>query len=310
MVQKKTRKTPRSEVLLAYARRYIELGFAIHPCCPVDHSCNSPGKVPYDPVEQIHKTGWQNHAIPTVKEAQGWIDYDSSINLGFLCGSPSRVICIDIDSPEAWQIYQETFKPEVTWEFATGNGVRFIYGMPLDMESFTSLNLDIEGGFRIEILGDGKQTVAPPSEHPNGKVYEWKRESSPEVIDLVPAPSWLVDLRPMSSADEDIDWSMDAAEDILEGGRNVGIARLAGHLLAPQPLPPKEVLFWLRIYNSAKVHPPLSDRELQGIVKSISKREMRGTGFRSAEEKAEIKRLMIDHNLGWADAEIMWKGMG
>lgn len=299
----------RSEILLSYARRYIELGFAIHPCCPVDHVCNSPGKVPYNPFEQKHQIKWQNHGIPTIKEAQGWIDQDSSINLGFLCGSPSRVICIDIDTPEAWQIYQDTFRPEITWEYATGNGVRFIYGMPPDMEEFSSLNLDVEGGFRIEIMGDGKQTVAPPSEHPNGKTYRWKDGLSPEAIDLVPAPPWLLDLRPMSSADADIDWGEDAAEGILEGGRNVGIARLAGHLLSPQPLPPKEVLFWLRIYNSAKVKPPLSDRELQGIIKSIAKREMKGDSFRSGEEKSEIKRLMLEHRLSWADAEMMWKGL-
>ena len=308
--QTKVPSTNRSEVLLKYAKRYIELGFAIHPCCPVDHRCASPGKVPYDPVEQIHKAGWQNHEIPTVAEVQEWIDQDSSINLGFLCGGPSRIICIDIDTPEAWQIYQEEFKPETTWEFATGNGVRFMYAMPLDMESFSSLNIDVEGGFRIEILGDGKQTVAPPSEHPNGKLYRWKEGLSPESIDIAPAPSWLVELRPMSSTDEEIDWSVDAAEGILAGGRNVGIARLAGHLLAPQPLPPKEVLFWLRIYNSTKVRPPLSDRELQGIIKSIAKREMRSGGFRNPEEKAEIKRLMLDHHLSWSDAEIMWKGMG
>jgi hypothetical protein len=267
--------------------------------------------VPYNPFEQIHQTGWQNHAIPTIKEVQEWIDQDSSINLGFLCGSPSRVICVDIDSKEGEDLYLEMGgKSSESWAYKTGNGLRILFGMPLDMEHFSSLNIDGGDNRRFEVLADGKQTVAPPSEHPNGKLYAWIKECSPEAMDLTSAPPWLLELRPMSSGDDDIDWSLDAAEGILEGERNVGIARLAGHLLAPQPLPPKEVLFWLQLYNNAKCRPPLSDRELIGIVKSIAKREARGSGFRKPEELAEIKRLMIDYNLTWSNAEIMWKGMG
>lgn len=308
--QTKTHSTDRSKELLSYAKRYIELGFAIHPCCSVDHHCNSPGKVPYDPVEQIHKVGWQNHAIPSVKQVQEWIDQDSSINLGFLCGSPSRIICIDIDSQEAWQVYQDNYKPSLTWEYSTGNGLRFMYGMPPDLETFASLNIDIEGGFRIEIMGDGKQTVAPPSEHPNGKTYQWKSALSPHGMDLTTAPGWLLDMRPMTGGDDEVDWSKATTESILEGERNIGLAQLAGHLLAAQPLSPKEVLMWLRLYNSVKVRPPLSDRELLGIVKSIAKREQRKRGDRTPEEVTEIRRLMTDHTLNWMEAEMMWKGMG
>jgi hypothetical protein len=301
----------RSETLLAYAKRYIELGFAIHPCCPVDHHCTSPGKVPYDPYEQVHKAEWTNHGIPTEKEVQEWIDQDSSINLGFLCGSPSRTICIDIDSGEGWALYFELAGgiEQPTWKYRTGRGERILYAMPPDMKSFASLNISDGTGARLEILGDGKQTVAPPSDHPNGKRYEWFPDRTPQAIDIALAPEWLLSLRPTGSADADIDWSEEVPEGILEGERNVGLARLAGHLLAPQSLPPKEVLFWLRLYNKHLVKPPISDRELMSIVKSIAKREARATGMRSPEEAAEIKRIMREHNLNWSDAESVWKGM-
>jgi len=296
---------------LAYARRYIELGFAIHPCCPVDHHCNSPGKVPYDPYEQVHKSEWQTHTIPTIEEVQGWLDQDSSINLGFLCGGPSRVICIDIDSKEGGDLFMEyAGDNSKTWKYKTGNGLRVLYAMPPDMESFSSLNVDDGDGARLEILGNGKQTVAPPSEHPNGKCYEWITTQSPQAIDLALAPEWLLSLRPTTGVDDEVDWAEDVAEGILKGERNIGVARLAGHLLAPQPLPPKEVLFWLRIYNKTHVKPPLSDRELIGIVKSIAKREARGSGMRTPEEAGEIKRIMKQYGLGWSAAEAVWKGMG
>jgi len=298
-----------SKELLSYAKRYIELGFAIHPCCPVHHRCASPGKVPYDPVEQIHKAGWQNHSIPTAKEVQEWIDQDSSINLGFLCGGPSHVICIDIDSPAGGTLFSEmNGGPPLTWMYRTGNGERLLYAMPPDVEHFQSLNVESDGR-KFEILADGKQTVAPPSEHPNGRHYQWVPTRSPQAIDIALAPDWLLSLRPMSSEDPDVDWVEEVSEEILKGGRNVGLARLAGHLLAPQPLPIGEVLLWLRIYNQVKCKPPLSDKELQGIVKSIARRERASEGFRTPEEIATIKRLMKDHGLTYADAEMMWKGM-
>ena len=66
---------------------------------------------------------------------------------------------------------------------------------------------------------------------------------------------------------------------------------------------------WLRIYNQVKCKPPLSDKELQGIVKSIARRERTQRGFRSPEEVVEIKRIMKDYGLSYANAEIMWKGL-
>lgn len=297
--------------LLSYAKRYIELGFAIHPCCPPDHVCSSPGKIPYDPIEQKHMEGWQNHGIPTIHQVEEWIDFDSNINLGFLCGSASHIICIDIDTQEGVELYNELAGSSCSsWSFKTGNGMRLLYGMPPTLQKFASLNVRVDDKKRLEILGEGKQTVAPPSIHPNGNKYQWVDGQSPKDGDILLAPEWLLSLRPMGSADDDIDWAEEAAEGITEGSRNVDLARLAGHLLAPQPLAPKEVLFWMRTYNKVHVHPPLSDRELVAIVKSIAKREARSSGMRSSEEVAEIRRIMQQYNLNRIEAEAVWKGMG
>jgi hypothetical protein len=44
-------------------------------------------------------------------------------------------------------------------------------------------------------------------------------------------------------------------------------------LISPQPLPVGEVRLWLNAYNKCYCHPPLDQRELDGIIYSITHRE-------------------------------------
>ena len=75
---------------LTWVKRYQELGFVVHPCCPPTHRCQSPGKIPYDPYERRHMEGWQNHPQFTLEKWAEWLDLEPEINIGFLTGSPSR----------------------------------------------------------------------------------------------------------------------------------------------------------------------------------------------------------------------------
>jgi len=289
--------------MISYVKRYQELGLVIHPCCPADHRCQSPGKIPFDPVEGKHMAGWQEHTQFSMEQWQEWIDYESSINIGFLCGSPSGLVCIDIDNKEGEGILDEAGIKEwqQTWRYTTGRGFRslFRYG-----EKSISTVVS-RGSAAFEVLGDGRQSVLPPSLHPNGRRYSWVSGSTPR--DLNPASGeWVRGLTPQCEITSDReDWERNIQTVTHQGNRNTALVRLAGHLLNPCPMPAEEAFIWLSLYNQKYCKPPLSDREIRSIVNSISKKE----ASQQAEKDREVRDLMQRYQLTYQEAETMWRGL-
>ena len=288
---------------LAWVKRYQELGFIVHPCCPPDHRCQSPGKVPYDPYERQHMAGWQNHEQFTLEKWAEWLDLDSSINIGFLCGSPSKLVAVDIDSAAGEEMFRGTVSEEEcrTWQFRTGKGWRFLYRM--DRGGVRSARI-ARGDASVEILGDGRQSVLPPSVHPSGAEYAWVESASPRDCKVYGAPDLIV-LEEASITSEREDWQAKVEAATQEGTRNETLTRLAGHLLAPASVPADEVYLWLRLYSNANCKPPLSEAEIKMIVRSIQTRQERS----DVQAELETRRLMREHNLKWHDADMMRRGM-
>ena len=271
--------------------RYTELGLAAHPCCPPDHKCASPGKVPYNIITGKHLENWQNHGLVTPVQWETWKEEHEykKCNIGFLTGSPSSIIAVDIDSKEGFDLFlevSESTKAPETWSFRTAKGWRFCYRY---CGRAKSLNVESDGS-RFEILADKKQTVAPPSVHPSGTTYEWIK--LPKYTEIAVAPEWLISIEPTSSSNIPGPWEEIHEEEIAvpAGNRNEFLTKLAGHLLAPSALPPNEVLIWLRLFNEKKCNPPLPENEIKTIVKSISRRESSG-GITPNEESAIKKAL-------------------
>ena len=287
--------------LIRWIQRYRELGFVVHPCCPHDHWCNSPGKVPYDPLERKHMTNWSNHEPYSFEQWQEWIDHTPEINLGFLCGEPSNLVCVDIDSDEGERAFRgkATAEELKTWRFITGKGTRYLYRPPAGHVRPAKLAV---GNTFIEILGNGRQSVLPPSMHPSGRRYTWAAGFSPKSTRLLPAPSWiLLDTEEISSESED--WEEVVTSDTIEGTRNETLTRLAGHLLSPGGLPPGETFLWLKLYSDAHCHPPLDDKEIRSIVNSINGREQ----SEMARREREIKEIMKEQRKDRRTAEHLWE---
>ena len=288
--------------MIDHVNRYIELGFVIHPCCPPTHRCQSPGKIPFDPVNGHHMSEWQKHEQFSLEQWQEWIDYDSEINIGFLCGSPSSLVCIDVDSDEGQVILEESDITDwqQTWQYRTGRGLRVLYRNAERARSFT---LSRDDSF-IEILGDGKQSVLPPSLHPNGQRYRWLAGCSPRDRDPSSRVDWLRRISPtVDITSETEDWSANIQVDTVEGNRNQILTRLAGHLMNPCPLPAEEAYIWLSMYNRTHNKPPLADAEVRSVISSIGRRESAQAVVKDREIKAIAKR----HSVSYADAAEMWR---
>jgi hypothetical protein len=221
---------------------------------------------------------WQRHPFPTEEEVREWYDDPKcDFNLGFLCGAPSGLVAIDIDSAGGRTLLQAISHElaHVTWQYRTGKGSRILYRCSGAIGSVVVRR----GREQLEILGDGRQSVLPPSMHPTGVRYEWVHGYTPLTLGRpADAPDWLlarvgqaIEISSDSRTHE-INWQEMISNRIDKGTRDNTLTQLAGHLFAPQSLPPEEVYLWLSIINKERCKPPLPERDVRRIVKSISKR--------------------------------------
>jgi hypothetical protein len=286
-------------------RRYVDLGFVVHPCCPPDHKCQSPGKIPFDPYEGKHMAGWQKHEQFTAAQWAEWLDCEPEINVGFLCGSPSSLLCIDIDNDEGMELIGQLDIPwRDTWQYRTGRGLRALFRH----RGHGPSGLITRNGVSVEVLGDGRQSVLPPSVHPTGAEYRWIDGSSPRDCLLSSRTDWTEHLgRDTGGLDGEInsdatDWAAILGSPPQAGERNVFLTRLAGHLLSDGKMDPREAQWWLALYNQHVLPTPISCGELQSIVGSVGRCERRtqDSGVR------EIRQIMVDYGLSFDDAKAKW----
>jgi hypothetical protein len=94
-------------------------------------------------------------------------------NVGIVLGRVSRLIGLDIDGPEAFDLLKEILpqKLPTTLEFKTpGGGKRLLFTIPPTLV-VPKKRWD-RGSSHLIVLGEGSYTVMPPSIHANGKVYQ------------------------------------------------------------------------------------------------------------------------------------------
>jgi len=122
--------------------------------------------------------------------------------------------------------------------------------------------------------------VLPPSLHPSGHRYAWAPGRDPWTFGpAAPAPEWLLRLsaRPAGERTPPEEWRRITAVGVTEGGRNVALARLAGHLLRRR-VDPYVTLQLVLAFNEARCRPPLPEAEAVRVVDSIARAEARRRG--------------------------------
>jgi hypothetical protein len=120
-------------------------------------------------------------------------------NVAVVCGEVSGLAVLDTDGPQA-EALVASLKLQPTLTVATGRGRHryFHHTGPLPSRSRT-----LPGGDKVELLGDGRYVLAPPSGHPSGLPYRFEDP----VVPLGELPQAVLDLfasrpRPASGAGE------------------------------------------------------------------------------------------------------------
>jgi Bifunctional DNA primase/polymerase, N-terminal. len=166
-------------------KAYVKLGWHVIPLCSHDHSgmseyhcksCSKPGKTPLI-------RDWPNTPVPDDVTIDEWARQWPYMNVGLVLGSRTGIVAIDVDGEYGEDLLQEWSEGDLpdTCEFSTpGGGRRLMYTIPAGIKlPKYSKNHPEKPHNECALLGDGNQTVLPPSRHANGDLYEWKGGSSP-----------------------------------------------------------------------------------------------------------------------------------
>ena len=248
---------------------YLRRGWSAFPLCPPNHvgvgkehakECKNPGKVPL-----INWKPYQNR-LPQEGHLQLLFRRHPNANVGVALGQVSGLIGIDVDGPAEHELLQTLSGGDLpaTLLFATGKGYRLLYACPKDRPCRSTTM--VKDGVQLLILGDGKQTVMPPSLHASGTAYQWQEGKA-----LQPAPAWLVQqvenaAEPRKPGQVGV---VAAGEVIPDGQRGQTLTRMAG-ALRRQGASAEELFAALSAINQ-RCDPPLPDADLRRIANSVAR---------------------------------------
>lgn len=284
------------------AHSYVDIGWNVFPLQPRSkephHKALKHTNTVFDYNDgQGPKASWK--ALQTVRVTHDlvnqWYDFDPFCNIGLICGELSGIVVVDIDVPKA------SLPPEVAC----------LYDDPVDVANTLGIfTLSTHTGSKgkhlftrydpkhpvncakvppqIDVKGHGGYVVLPPSIHPNGNPYIFENLDFFPLqkglnASLAPFPEMLLP-RVATTEKKTPDQWLSELNGVQEGigARNETAASLMGKLLSAIhhefdkndwedgrfiPLLWDFLCWW-----NQKNTPPLPEKELSTVFKSITKR--------------------------------------
>jgi hypothetical protein len=220
---------------------YLARGWSALSLCGPDHfgigrtygrKCKSPGKAPWGDWAEFQTR------LPTAAElGRKWAD-NPTLNVGMALGRGSRAVRADLEGPQALSRLRELCggEPPPTPAFASGRadgtGLGLLFSIPPNLELRTRRE-GLPLGGELRLMGEGSQSVLPPSRHKSGGLYRWLPGHGPGEVALAPAPPWMLELlapRP-ESARETAAGRSESDPEAAGGDRDAALQALA-HLKA------------------------------------------------------------------------------
>jgi hypothetical protein len=241
---------------------YVEAGFSIIPlhwiaknkCSCGRDDCASPAKHP------VTQHGLKDASNDPDQVKAWWKQYPKA-NIGVCTGHASNgLTVIDFDLQKG-AVSQDKGLP-VTLEVTTGNGFHLWFRSDQEIRNSAG-----KLGQGIDIRGWGGYVVAPPSVHHSGRVYSFANQSS--ILDF--PPEILAKLQPEpDNPDLILSYAPDMADFAPEGSRNDFLTKIGGKLRR-QGFSPPEIESTLLATNLQRCSPPLADKEVRQIARSVSR---------------------------------------
>lgn len=241
-------------------------------CTCGNSECDHPGKHPTTPG------GFKDATQNSQKISDWW--KDTPWNVAVATGSPSGVWVLDVDGEEGKQqmanlVWRHGKLPLTVTSKTGGGGLHLYWRLPKGRELLSRTRI-LPG---VDVKANGGCAHAPPSLHESGLHYEWMEGRGPHETTIAEAPEWLVALALRDERKKNKgrqNWAELFRERIGEGARNDEVTRRAGYLIGlgmGREVAAELLLAW----NGTHCLPPLGEREILQIVKSIDKRNSRGS---------------------------------
>lgn len=260
----------RSKRLLEAALKYAGAGYPVLPVhsvseagiCRCSHgsNCQSPGKHP------ATKNGVLDATTDEGKICQFW-QSNPLANVAIATG-PEFGIVLDIDPRHCGDISIQAFEakngalPKTTTAITGGGGLHFAFKDPGGLLK----NRPVMKG--VDIRAKGGYVVVAPSVHASGSEYRWAEGLAPGEMPMADFPPALLDI--LTAKTDNTSGNTNSAVEVFpEGERNNGLAAIAGKMVRAG-LDPASLFDVLSIVNQRRCRPPLDDKEVASIARSIS----------------------------------------
>jgi putative DNA primase/helicase len=254
-------------------------------------------------IELVANTGWRAFPVGLDKKpiVKGWHELASNdpaeltkifgnsrisrVGIGIATGKSSDLAVLDIDTgPEkdgrVWLNSLGQALPTTASSNTPSGGKHFFFRFPsFDLRNSASF---IAPG--VDIRGEGGYIVAPPSRNTKGR-YQWDVAPLKGGELLAPFPDWLT----AKLIKRTVNWSArgytfrpweriqrSLMAPISEGTRNDALTRRCGTLCRVHGATYDWVATTLHQINLQCCQPPLSPREVDGIARSIFRKEFGG----------------------------------
>lgn len=135
----------------------------------------------------------------------------------------------------------------------------------------------------IDVRGRGGYVLLPPSPHRNGR-YEWR--TAPDEAGFAPAPEWLLAL-----LDDGRNGQAPLVEgDIPQTQRNTTLTSMAG-TMRRRGFSERAIAAALLVENEDRCKPPLSDRDVRKIARSVSRYKPADDAVATTDQLTELLGL-------------------
>lgn len=233
--------------------------------------------IQYSTKRPITQHGFKD-ATTDIEQIKEWWSLYPNAGIGAPTGKINNIIVCDIDIRNFGDLSLERLIDENepfphTVECLTGGGGNHYY-FQYD-ERVNKSKLDDYPG--IDIQGNGKYIILPPSTHGSGNKYHWEESSKPVINTIEKMPEWLIELlirhtdggtfkrKPTSEY-------VKILQGVSKGERNNSMMALIGHLLS-RDIHPAESLEIIHAWNNSRVSPPLEEHVINRAFNNILKRE-------------------------------------
>lgn len=238
--------------------------------CGKGAACATPGKHP------AGGDGWQHRVTCDEDVIASWLEGDDRFNIGIRLGRESRIIDVEVDTPEAQEVLEQFGLHEVdTPTYRASRGEHRLFRFDDRLPDVAVVKV---GGLEVRTGGGGRaaQSVAPGSWHKSGKQYEWLPGKSIDDVDPAAIPEHFLrailenSTKKGSGVAAQARAATAAGVKISAGGRHAYLLGQAANQIQRTPTLDDEcrnsTLTILRSLNATMCDPPKEDAEIIAIV--------------------------------------------